>query len=120
VVLCLWLTIRLYYIELSGSETMRLRVYERLFRVNWHLTEAARDLQALARELKLDKTALRLLLEQIDETRRDANCALAHEINDRQLAHARKHPSRNWRLRELGLSPRPKAPAAYADSTPLL
>jgi hypothetical protein len=80
---------------------MRLRVYERLYRVNWHLSEAALDLKLLAKELKLDKTAIRLILNQIDETRRDANCALANEINDRELAESRRHPSLNWRLHEL-------------------
>ena len=77
---------------------MCLRVYERLYSVNWHLTAAAADLKLLANELK---TAIRLILNEIDEARRDANCALANEINDRELALSRRRPSKNWRLHEL-------------------
>jgi hypothetical protein len=80
---------------------MRLRVYEQLYSVNWHLTEASNDLEALAKTLKLDRTAVQLMLHQIDEVRRDANCSLANKINDHELAAARKHPTRNWRLEDL-------------------
>jgi hypothetical protein len=80
---------------------MRLRIYEQLYSVNWHLVEATRELEALAKTLKLDRAAVQLMLHQIDEVRRDANCSLANQINDRELAAARKHPTKNWRLENL-------------------
>jgi hypothetical protein len=84
---------------------MRLRVYEQLYSVNWHLVEATRNLEALAKTLKLDRTTVQLMLNQIDEVRRDANCSLANQINDHELTAARKHPTRNWRLEDLRRTP---------------
>ncbi len=80
---------------------MRLRVYEQLYRVNLHLVEAVREIEALGKHLHIDRIALQLMTYQLDEVRRDSNCFFSNEIHDRELLTAKAKPTRNWRIKDL-------------------
>jgi hypothetical protein len=52
--------------------------YERLTRINTHLTEAMHQLGQLGYELKVNETALRSMADRVEKIRQDANNWIAN------------------------------------------
>jgi hypothetical protein len=79
---------------------MEQKPYDRLARINIYLAEAVYHLELLCTELSLDKTALRLMVEQLEEVRIDTNCWLTNEVQNRVLQQTQTS-RKNWRIAEL-------------------